>query len=68
MCVIADNNYLCLYQFVLTDLSVFTKKCLSCGLCINYSQYEDGLHNFDNHIVLTLKLCKYLRCALQVSV
>lgn len=32
-----------------------------------YQEWQDGLHNFDDHIILSLELCLYLRANLQVS-
>jgi len=31
-----------------------------------YQEWQDGLHNFDDHVLLSLELCLYLRHSLQV--
>jgi len=33
-----------------------------------YQEWKDGLHNFDNHIFLTLELCLFLRENVTVSI
>lgn len=32
-----------------------------------YQEWEDGVHNFDDHIILSLHLCLIFRNALQVT-
>lgn len=47
-------------------ISTYRRSCLNCGLMYRYQEWEDGLHNFDDHILLSLHLCLMFRNALQV--
>nr|XP_039269852.1 uncharacterized protein LOC120344622 isoform X3 [Styela clava] len=39
---------------------LFIKECAECGMEVRYQEYEEGFHNFDNSVLLSLKLCCYL--------
>lgn len=47
-------------------ISTYRRSCLNCGLMYRYQEWEDGLHNFDDHILLSLHLCLMFRNTLQV--
>ncbi|XP_052407904.1 uncharacterized protein LOC127953050 [Carassius gibelio] len=51
----------CVYE----GISTYFKKCLRCGMEYRYQDWEDGIHNFDNHILMGFHLCLYLRASLQ---
>lgn len=51
-----------------TGVTTYSKKCSSCGMMIRYQEWEDGVHNFDDRVILTLHFCIYLRICLQVIV
>lgn len=48
-------------------ISTYRRWCLNCGLMYRYQEWEDGLHNFDDHMLLSLHLCLMFRNALQVT-
>ncbi|CAK8679885.1 unnamed protein product [Clavelina lepadiformis] len=43
------------------DIWLVGKQCQACGLKLRFQQYETGVHNFNNTVLLTLKLCDYLK-------
>uniref|UniRef100_A0A674N1X3 Uncharacterized LOC101075033 n=1 Tax=Takifugu rubripes TaxID=31033 RepID=A0A674N1X3_TAKRU len=49
-------------------ISTYRRSCLNCGLMYRYQEWEDGFHNFDDHILLSLHLCLIFRNALQTGV
>jgi len=36
-------------------------------MMVRYQEWEDGLHNFNDKVILTLHFCLYLRNCLQVK-
>ncbi|XP_073346956.1 uncharacterized protein, partial [Pagrus major] len=50
---------------VVEGISTYMKSCLNCGMIYRYQEWKDGLHNFDDHIILSLHLCLMVRNALQ---
>ena len=51
---------------VFLGISTYRKSCLNCGMIYRYQEWEEGIHNFDDHIILSLHLCLMVRNALQV--
>ncbi|MGL5598221.1 MAG: hypothetical protein ACRDDA_08930 [Aeromonas sp.] len=49
-----------------TDVTTYCKRCGVCGHFYRYQEWAEGLHNFDDHTVLTLHLCLFLRQSVQV--
>ncbi|XP_048853119.1 HMG domain-containing protein 3-like isoform X1 [Brienomyrus brachyistius] len=47
------------------NISTYFKRCPECQMTYRYQEWQDGLHNFDDHLVLSLELCLYLRHSLQ---
>ncbi|XP_042627822.1 HMG domain-containing protein 3-like, partial [Cyprinus carpio] len=43
----------------------YTRRCLGCNMIYRYQEWQDGLHSFDDHVLLSLELCLYLRHSLQ---
>ncbi|KAK1174762.1 hypothetical protein AOXY_G2336, partial [Acipenser oxyrinchus oxyrinchus] len=39
--------------------------CYGCGMLYQYQEWKDGLHNFDDHVLLSLHLCDFIN-SLQV--
>ena len=39
------------------NLSVYIKRCPSCDFEYRYQEWKDGIHNFNNHLLLSFKLC-----------
>ncbi|KAK2833182.1 hypothetical protein Q5P01_017071 [Channa striata] len=50
------------------NISTFNKGCPDCNMHYRYQEWGDGLHNFNDHVILTLELCLYLRHGLQSHV
>ncbi|XP_026207900.1 uncharacterized protein LOC113156781 isoform X2 [Anabas testudineus] len=47
------------------NISTFNKRCPDCNMDYRYQEWRDGLHNFNDHVILTLELCLYMRHGLQ---
>lgn len=45
-------------------IETYQKVCPDCNMVYNYREYEDGVHNFNNRIILSLELCLHLRAML----
>ncbi|XP_066514104.1 HMG domain-containing protein 3-like [Hoplias malabaricus] len=50
---------------VIEDISTYYRRCPECQMTYRYQEWQDGLHNFDDHVVLSLELCLFLRHSLQ---
>ncbi|XP_076731234.1 uncharacterized protein LOC143413016 [Maylandia zebra] len=50
---------------VIENVSTHHRSCPRCHMVYRYQEWTDGLHNFDNHVVLSLELCLLLRENLQ---
>ncbi|XP_070399217.1 uncharacterized protein [Nothobranchius furzeri] len=50
---------------VIENVSTHQRLCPQCHMVYRYQEWTDGLHNFDNHVVLSLELCLFLRENLQ---
>nr|XP_055064926.1 uncharacterized protein LOC129447284 [Misgurnus anguillicaudatus] len=50
---------------VVEDVSTFCKMCIKCGAMYRYQEFKDQLHNFNDHILISLNLCLFLRSSLQ---
>ncbi len=66
---IAHIQSLMIFHVAFTTLGVkvYGKQCQLCQVTFTYTDYSEGLHNFDNHTILTLKLCQFLRSCIQVA-
>ncbi|KAK0152218.1 HMG domain-containing protein 3 [Merluccius polli] len=53
---------------VLENVSTYYRCCPQCRMVYRYQEWKDSLHNFDDHTILTLELCLYLRHNLQNNV
>ncbi|KAL1275320.1 hypothetical protein QQF64_034943 [Cirrhinus molitorella] len=53
------------YTGVVDGFSTYCKACPDCGLMYRYQEWTDGIHNFNDHILITLHLCIVLRASLQ---
>lgn len=53
---------------VINDVSTYTRRCPGCQMIYRYQEWCDGLHNFNNNIILSLELCLFLRHSLQSHV
>uniref|UniRef100_A0A1A8MZX4 SAP domain-containing protein n=1 Tax=Nothobranchius pienaari TaxID=704102 RepID=A0A1A8MZX4_9TELE len=50
---------------IVTGISTYRKTCLNCDMVYRYQDWQDGVHNFDDHLLLSIHLCLLLRNALQ---
>ncbi|XP_055006082.1 uncharacterized protein LOC110159374 [Boleophthalmus pectinirostris] len=46
---------------LLENISTYQRQCPQCKMTYRYQEWKDGLHNFDNHLLLSLELCLFLR-------
>lgn len=53
---------------VINAVSTYTRRCPGCHMIYRYQEWCDGLHNFNDYILLSLELCLYLRHSLQSHV
>ncbi|XP_039457289.1 uncharacterized protein LOC120434006 isoform X1 [Oreochromis aureus] len=53
---------------VTENVSTHHRSCPQCHMVYRYQEWTDGLYNFDNHVVLSLELCLFLRENLQVRI
>ncbi|KAL4001473.1 c-opsin [Sarotherodon galilaeus] len=44
---------------VIENVSTHHRSCPQCHMVYRYQEWTDGLHNFDNHVVLSLELCHF---------
>ncbi|XP_071359017.1 uncharacterized protein [Trachinotus anak] len=51
---------------IVQDVSTYCKSCRQCGTQYRYQEWKDGLHNFNDQILLDLPLCVTIRNMLQV--
>lgn len=51
-----------------TDISTYSRQCPLCKMLYRYQEWTDGLHNFNDHLLLSLELCLFLRENVCVSV
>ncbi|XP_065132856.1 uncharacterized protein [Paramisgurnus dabryanus] len=51
---------------IVEDCSTYCKSCHQCGTHYRYQEWKDGLHNFNDRIVLDLSLCLTIRNMIQV--
>ncbi|XP_034055086.1 uncharacterized protein LOC117534921 isoform X2 [Gymnodraco acuticeps] len=51
---------------VVNDVSTYCKSCHQCGAHYRYQEWKDGIHNFNDRILLDLPLCLTIRNMLQV--
>ena len=58
--------YIAFISFKFSGVSLFSKECVACKCIVPYVGVNDGLLNFDNRIILTLRFCKWIRCCYMV--
>ncbi|KAM7387380.1 hypothetical protein PAMA_009820 [Pampus argenteus] len=63
--LITDKATIVCMNGVNHNTSTYNKRCPKCHLDYRYQEWRDGLHNFNDHVILTLELCLYVRCNLQ---
>ncbi|KAG1958031.1 hypothetical protein F2P79_006441 [Pimephales promelas] len=53
------------YTGIVEGFSTYYRMCSNCGLKYRYQEWTDGLHNFDDHLLMSLHMCVVLRHSLQ---
>ncbi|KAJ4932939.1 hypothetical protein JOQ06_029777 [Pogonophryne albipinna] len=53
---------------VIENVSTYFRRCPQCHMIYRYQEWQDSLHNFDDHVILNVELCVYLRASLQNNV
>ncbi|XP_040918070.1 uncharacterized protein LOC121198193 isoform X2 [Toxotes jaculatrix] len=43
------------------NISTYNRRCPECHMDYRYQEWRDGVHNFNDHVILTLELCLYMR-------
>ncbi|RVE72627.1 hypothetical protein OJAV_G00039440 [Oryzias javanicus] len=66
--LVTSNARIVGMQGVNQNVSTYNKRCPKCKLVYRYQEWRDGLHNFNDNIILTLQLCVYLRHNLKSGV
>ncbi|XP_036419883.1 uncharacterized protein LOC118803499 isoform X1 [Colossoma macropomum] len=46
---------------------MYSKWCCRCGMIYRYQEWSDGVHNFDDHTLLSIYMCHFLRNTLQTQ-
>lgn len=47
-------------------ISTFCRRCPQCNLMYRYQEWSDGLHNYNDHIIISLHLCLFFRGSIKV--
>ncbi|XP_076831139.1 uncharacterized protein LOC143476705 [Brachyhypopomus gauderio] len=63
--LITDKAKLVTYTDIVEGISTYCKMCSNCGLSIRYQEWIDGIHNFNDHLLISLHMCLVLRHSLQ---
>ncbi|XP_078023052.1 uncharacterized protein LOC117260069 isoform X2 [Epinephelus lanceolatus] len=50
---------------VMEDNSTFFKQCPDCEMVYRYPEWSEGLHNYNDHIILSLQLCMLLQKSIE---
>ncbi|XP_048062099.1 uncharacterized protein LOC125277677 [Megalobrama amblycephala] len=64
--LITSKGKVITYTGVVEGFSTYYRMCSNCGLKYRYQEWTDGLHNFDDHLLMSLHMCIILRHSLQV--
>ena len=58
--------YTQIYLMFATGRETYCKLCKTCNQMYRYQEYEDGVFNYDDYILLSHRFCLHLRSGLQV--
>ncbi|XP_063073545.1 uncharacterized protein LOC134464029 [Engraulis encrasicolus] len=50
---------------VIEDISTYRRNCNRCGMVYRYQEWTDGVHNYDDHVLISHHLSMFLRNSLQ---
>ncbi|KAK7133382.1 hypothetical protein R3I94_015303 [Phoxinus phoxinus] len=64
--LITQNAKILTNWCIFEDVATYCKQCPLCGMFYRYQEWKDGLHNFNDHIILDIPLCLTFRNLLQV--
>ncbi|XP_074496307.1 uncharacterized protein LOC141770552 isoform X2 [Sebastes fasciatus] len=59
--LITDQARVITLTGVIEDNSTFFKKCPGCDMVYRYQEWSEGLHNYNDHIILSLQLCMLMQ-------
>ncbi|XP_056091693.1 uncharacterized protein LOC130071102, partial [Rhinichthys klamathensis goyatoka] len=65
--IISKSAKIITVKRIIEGVTTYGKKCSRCGMMVRYQEWEDGLHNFNDKVILTLHFCLHLRNCLQVK-
>ncbi|CAL9685229.1 unnamed protein product [Knipowitschia caucasica] len=65
--LITPKAKILMYSRILQDVSTYYKFCPRCGVPYRYQEWGEGLHNFNDHLLLDLPLCLMIRNTLQAQ-
>ncbi|XP_058614543.1 uncharacterized protein LOC131529049 [Onychostoma macrolepis] len=63
--LITSKGKLITYTGIVEGFSTYYRMCSNCGLKYRYQEWTDGLHNFDDHLLMSLHMCIILRHSIQ---
>ncbi|XP_026060080.1 uncharacterized protein LOC113044317 isoform X3 [Carassius auratus] len=63
--IITSRAKILTFTGVVEGISTYYKVCSNCSMMYRYQEFTDGIHNFNDHLLLSLHLCVILRNALQ---
>ncbi|XP_067285677.1 uncharacterized protein [Pseudorasbora parva] len=63
--LITSKGKLITYTGIVEGFSTYYRMCSNCGLKYRYQEWTDGLHNFNDHLLMSLHMCVILRHSLQ---
>ncbi|XP_067274638.1 uncharacterized protein [Pseudorasbora parva] len=64
--LITQNAKIVTNWCIIEDVATYCKQCPQCAMFYRYQEWKDGLHNFNDHIILDIPLCLTFRNLLQV--
>ena len=62
---VTSKGWIVCHRYVVRDVNVFVKKCSKCDTVVRHQEYQTNLHNYNNHLFLTITLCSWLRNSIQ---
>ncbi|XP_059917173.1 uncharacterized protein LOC132464678 isoform X1 [Gadus macrocephalus] len=65
--VITEKAKILTIDGIVQDVSTFCRKCEDCGMIYRYQEFTDGVHNFNDYLLLGLHFCLFLRYQLQTN-
>ncbi|XP_078102004.1 uncharacterized protein LOC144515229 isoform X2 [Sander vitreus] len=63
--LITNKARVIIFTGLMEDNCTFFKKCPACEMVYRYQEWSEGLHNYNDHIILSLQLCMLLQNAIK---